>query len=191
MSMLSRFVPVALSLTLGITWAADAGAANPCVSGPKPGRRVGPYAALISVGPTRGESHCYVCETADRPAVIIFARTLSDPLGKLVRGLDRAVANHKDAELRAWVTFLHEDQPAFDPQVVDWAKRHAVRNVPLGVFEDRGGPPSYRLSPEADATVLLCVQQKVVRTFAFRAGELTDARGAEVLAAVPAILPKK
>src|SRR3954453_603018 len=44
MSMLSRFIPVALSLTLCIGWAADAAAADPCGSGLKPGRRVGPYA---------------------------------------------------------------------------------------------------------------------------------------------------
>jgi hypothetical protein len=191
MSMLSRFVPAALSVTLVTAWAAAAGPAQPSVSGLKPGRRVGPYAAVISVGPTRGEPHCYVCETADRPAVIVFARGLDDPLGKLVRGLDRALADHQDAELRAWVTFLHEDQPAFDPQVVSWARSHAVRYVPLGVFEDRGGPPSYRLSPDAAVTVLLCVKQRVVRNFAFRPGELTDARIAEVLAAVPSLLPKK
>ena len=178
-----------LSLGVVTAWAAAGWAADPCVSGLKPGQRPGPYAAVVSVGPQRGQSHCFICETADRPAVVVFARGLSDPLGKLVRGLDKALTDHKAAEPRAWVTFLHEDQSAFDPQVVDWAKKQAVRKVPLAVFEDEGGPPSYRLGREAEVTVLLFVKQKVVRNFAFRAGELTEARVAEVLRAVPEILP--
>jgi hypothetical protein len=163
-------------------------AAEPCVSGLKPGKRPGPYSALVSVGTERGQQHCFICETADRPAVIVFARQLSDPLGKLARGLDQALVDHKDAELRAWVTFLSDDQTALDPQVVAWSKKHALRNVPLGVFEDVVGPPSYLLARDADVTVLLSVKQKVVRNFAFRAGELNDERIADILKAVPEIV---
>jgi hypothetical protein len=163
-------------------------AAGPCRSGLQPGQRPGPYAAVISTGPERGRSHCYVCETGDRPAVIVFARDLGEPLGKLVQQVDRAVTRHKAADLRAWVTFLHEDQAAFDPRVVDWAQKHALRNLPLGVFEDKGGPPSYRLTPGADVTVLLSVRQRVVANFAFRRGELNDAAIAEVMKALPRIL---
>jgi hypothetical protein len=143
---------------------------------------------VVSVGEERGKSHCFICETADKPAVIVFARKLSDPLGKLVRGLDRAVAEHKKARLRAWVTFLHADHSTFDPEVVAWARKHALRNVPLAVFEDVEGPPAYRLHAEVDVTVLLSVKQKVVKNFAFRAGELTDARVKDVLAAVPGLV---
>ena len=161
--------------------------AEPCDSGPKPGQRPGPYSALVSVGKDRGQLHCFICETEDRPAVIVFARKLSDPLGKLARGVDRALTDHKDAELRAWVTFLSDDQTALDPKVVDWSKKHALRNVPLAVFEDVVGPPSYLIARDADVTVLLSVKQKVVRNFAFREGELTDARVAEILKALPQI----
>jgi hypothetical protein len=153
----------------------------------KPGQRPGPDSSLVSVGPQRGQSHCFICETADRPAVIVFARRLSEPLGKLVRGLDKALVDHKGAELRAWVTFLSEDQTAFDPQVVAWSKKQALRNVPLAVFEDVVGPPSYLLHRDAEVTVLLYVKQKVVRTFAFRAGELNKDRIAGILQAVPEI----
>jgi hypothetical protein len=161
--------------------------AEPCVSGLKPGQRPGPYSSLVSVGPQRGQAHCFICETADRPAVIVFARSLSDPLGQLVRGLDKALAERKAAELRAWVTFLSEDQTALDPLVVAWSKKQALRNVPLAVFEDVVGPPSYLLHRDADVTVLLYVKQKVVRNFAFRAGELNKERIADILKAVPEI----
>jgi hypothetical protein len=164
---------------------------NPCVSGLAPGQRPGPYSSLVAVGPQRGTSHCFICETEDRPAVIVFARTLSDPLAKLLRGLDKAIADNKPVDLRAWVTFLNEDQTSFDPKVVEWARKQAVRSVPLGIFEDAGGPPSYRLHGEADVTVLLSVKQKVVRNFAFRHGELTEKQVAQVLEALPQILPPK
>ncbi len=165
--------------------AADAPLSPGLVSGQRPG----PYAAHIAVGKERGQLHCFVCETADRPAIIVFARHLSDPLGKLVQGMDQALIEHKTADLRAWVTFVHEDQTAFDPEVVRWSKQQAVRAVPLGVFENITGPPVYRLHRDADVTVLLSVKQKVVRSYAFRAGELTDARIADVLKAIAEIAP--
>ncbi len=76
-------------------------AAEPCSSGLQPGQRPGPYSAVVSTGPNRGQPFCYVCETGDRPAAVVFARTLGDPLGKLVAGLDKAVSDHKASEFRA------------------------------------------------------------------------------------------
>ncbi len=176
------FFLAALSLTLAAR--ADA----PCVSGPRVGQRPGPYSFVLCTGDNRGKSHCYICETADRPAVIVFARSLSEPLGKLTAKLDKALADHKKGELRSWVTILHEDQSKLDADVVKWAKKHAVRGVSVGVFEDTDGPPSYRLHKDADVTVLLSVKQKVVVNRAFRAGELTDAKIAEIVNAVPTIV---
>lgn len=166
-------------------------AEEPCRSGPRSGQRPGPYSALVAVGAQRGTQHCYVCEAGDRPIVIVFARGLSEPLGKLVKQIDGAVVKHRVADLRAWVTFLAEDQTALDPKVVAWAKDHAVSNVPLGVFEDTVGPPAYLLARDADVTVLLAVRQRVVANFAFRRGALTDAATAEIMKALPRIVETK
>ena len=163
-------------------------AADPCTSGLTLGQKPGPYSSIVSVGAERGQSHCYICDTADHPAVVLFARHLSEPLGKLVAGLDKAVADDKAAGLRAWVTFLSNDQTALDPKIVEWAKKYADRDVPLGVFENIDGPPSYRISRDAELTVLLFVNRKVVRNFAFREGELTEERAADVLKALPDVL---
>src|SRR5262245_26442382 len=179
-------------LSLTICWAGSlAFADGPCVSGLQPGQRPGPYAAIVSVGPNRGQLHCFICETADKPAVVVFARRMSDPLGKLVQGLDKSVLANKEPGLRSWVTFLSEDQPALDPQVVKWGKHFGISNVSLAVFEDADGPPAYKLARDADVTVLLFVKQKVVKNFAFRAGELDDKKAAEVLKSVPEIAGKK
>ena len=168
----------------------SAAAADPPLSpGLAAGQRPGPYSALVAVGSQRGQMHCFICETGDKPAVIIFARHLSDPLGKLVQGLDRALLERKSVDLRAWVTFLHEDQAAFDADVVRWGKQKAVRNVALGVFENVVGPPSYRLHRDADVTVLVYVKQKVVRSFAFRSGDWNEARISAILKAIEEIAP--
>jgi hypothetical protein len=161
-----------------------AAAETPCVSGPREGQRPGPYSFVMCTGDNRGKSHCYICETADRPAVILFARNLSAPLGKLIGKLDRALVDYRKNDLRSWVTLLHEDQSKFDPDVLAWYKKHALRHVPVGVFEDVEGPPSYRLHRDADVTVLLSVRQKVVLNRAYRAGELNDARIDEIIAGI-------
>ncbi|MBI3407787.1 MAG: hypothetical protein HY040_05450 [Planctomycetes bacterium] len=157
----------------------------PCKSGLREKQRPGPYISIVAVGPQRGQSHCFICEAADRPAVILFARQLSEPLGKLVHKLDKSLADHKD--MRIWVTFLAEDQQTIDPKVVQWSKKHATGNVPLSVFEDEVGPPTYLLAREADVTILLSVKQRVVANYAYRAGELNDAAIADILKALPRI----
>lgn len=163
--------------------------AEPIVSGVAPGQRPGPYSFLVSVGAKRGKSHCFICETAEKPGVVIFARTMSDPLARLIRGIDVQLEDAKKTELRAWVTFLHDDQFTLDPQLVTWARKQRIRSVSLGVYEDLVGPPVYRLNKDADVTVLLFVNQKVVHNHAYRAGELNDAAIEAILKEIPGIAP--
>ena len=183
-----RWLMMAALAIPGVALAANP--AGPCVSGPKVGQRPGPYSFVMSTGDQRGKSHCYICETENRPAAIVFARTLSEPLGKLSAGLDKARATYKANDLRGWATILHEDHSKIDADVVAWAKKHAVRTLPVGVFEDVEGPPSYRLHADADVTVLLFVKQKIVANHAFRAGELTDAKIEAILAELPKLMGK-
>jgi len=166
-------------------------AAEPCESGLKPGQRPGPYSSVVSTGSNRGQSHCFICETGDRPAIILFAKTPDDSLAKLAAAIDKALVTHKDAELRSWITFLSADQSSFDPKVVDWSRKAGLKGLASGVFEDVQGPPSYKLGKDADLTILLSVKQKVVRNFAFRSGELDAKKIDEIVAAIKDILPKK
>jgi hypothetical protein len=166
------------------------GADNPCVSGLPAGQRTGPYASIISTGPERGKSHCFICETGTQPSVIVFAHSLSEELGPLAEKIDKAMADHKADNLHGWITFLKADQLKFDPLVVHWSQEHALGRLPLGIFEDEGGPPAYRLNRDAEITVLVCNKQKVAANFAFRAGELTSARVAEIVKAIDGVAGK-
>src|SRR5947207_12525559 len=97
---------------------------DPCVSGLATGQRPGPYAFEIVTGPQRGQSCCYVCETGDQPAAVVFARSLTGPLGRLAAGLDKAATDGQPAGFRTWLTLLG---PAAgdDARLVEWGQKHA------------------------------------------------------------------
>jgi hypothetical protein len=166
-------------------------AAEPVASGPKLGSRPGPYVFWVSTGPNRGQETCFICDAGDKPAVAVFARTTSDALGKLVGKIDRALAEHKAADLRAWVTFLGKDHDTFDGLLIEWSKKHGLKSLPVGTFQEEDGPPTYRVARDADVTVVLFVNRKVQATFGFRSKELTEEAVDRVLKAVPRLVEKK
>jgi hypothetical protein len=186
--MKTRVGILAMSL-LGI--ASLTGAKDPVRSGPKVGAVPGPYTFCVSTGPNRGQDTCFICDTAERPAVVVFARNTSDGLGKLAGKLDRALAEHKAAGLRSWITFIGKDHENFDQHLLDWSKQHALKSLPIGTLKEEDGPPTYQVARAADITVVLFVRKKVQATFGFRGSELTDAAVQRVLDAVPPLLAKK
>lgn len=164
-------------------------AADPCVSGVPVGKRPGPYSFLVATGPQRGQQTCYVCEQHDggKPGVVVFARSLSDPLGKLMTKLEGA--GKKDTGYKAWLTLLTESADL--DGLAKWSQGQGLKGAPVGAFEDPAGPPAYKLHPDADVTVMLFVKEKVVANFAFRAGELDDKAVDAVLKAVPKLYEEK
>jgi hypothetical protein len=176
------------SLALALTLSA---AADPCVSGIPVGKRPGPYSFLVATGPQRGQQTCYICEQHEggKPAAVVFARSLSDPLGKLMAKLEEAGAAKKDSGYKAWMTQL---APTADlDALAKWAQTQGLKTVPVGAFEDADGPPAYKIARDADVTVMLFVKEKVVANFAFRADELTDAAIDDVIKSVPKLFEGK
>lgn len=161
------------------------------MSGVAVGKRPGPYSFLVATGPQRGQQTCYVCEQheGNKPAAVVFARTTSDPLGKLVAKLDADALARKDSGCKVWMTLL-ADKADLDA-LAKWAQKQGIKSAPVGAFEDADGPPSYKLHKDADVTVLLFAKQKVVASFAFRAGELDDKAIEAVLKAVPQLFEAK
>ena len=183
----SRFALILLVVLAGsMTLAAD-----PCVSGVPVGKRPGPYSFLVATGPQRGQATCYICEQHEggKPAVVVFGRTLSAPLGRLLAKLDAAGASKKDTGYKVWMTQLVETADL--DGLAKWAQDQGLKGVPVGAFEDTTGPPAYRLSRDADVTVMLFVKEKVVANFAFRAGELDDKAIEGALKAVPKLFEAK
>ena len=177
---------LSLSLSLPLLQAAD-----PCVSGTPVGKRPGPYSFLVATGPQRGQQTCYICEQHEnnKPAAVVFARTTTDHLGKLLAKLEAAGAAQKDSGYKVWMTQLIATADL--DGLAKWAQKQGLKNVPVGAFEDADGPPSYKLNKEADVTVILFTKQKVTANFAFRAGELNDKAIDEIMKAVPQLFEKK
>ena len=177
-------------LPLALASALTLGAADPCVSGTPVGKRPGPYSFLVATGPQRGQQTCYICEQHDgnKPAAVVFARSTSDPLGKLMAKLDAAAIANKDGGGKVWMTLLAEKADL--DALAKWSQKQGLKGAPVGAFEDADGPPSYKLHQDADVTVILFAKQKVVATFAFRTGELDDKAIAAVMKAVPPVFEK-
>ena len=122
-----------LTCCLALMFVSTVAAEEPIVSGLKPGQRPGPYSFLVASGPQRGQQTCYICETAEKPAVIVFARKLSEPLGKLlVKCDDFVTAQPKDA-VRTWMTVLGEKTISLD-ELSRWSQQAGLKSVPVGVL---------------------------------------------------------
>lgn len=185
---MTRFLFV---LPLALAFALALPAAEPCVSGVPVGKRPGPYSFLVATGPQRGQQICYVCEQHEggKPTAVVFARTLSDPLGKLLSKLEAAGTGKKDSGYKVWMTQVAGTADLNG--LAKWAQGKGLKGVPVGAFEDADGPPAYKLNKDADVTVILFVKERVVANFAFRAGELDDKAIDRVMKAVPKLFPGK
>jgi hypothetical protein len=174
---------LALALTLP--------AAEPPTSGTPVGKRPGPYSFLVATGPQRGQQTCYVCEQHEnnKPAAVVFARSTSDSLGKLLAKLDDAALAEKGSGAKVWMTLLADKADL--NALAKWAQGQGLKACPVGVYEDADGPPSYKLHKDADVTVILFTKQRVVANFAFRAGELDDKGLQKVMKSVPLLFEKK
>ncbi|HUR55885.1 MAG TPA: hypothetical protein VMZ71_17240 [Gemmataceae bacterium] len=176
------------TLTLALTLALQP--IDPCVSGTPVGKRPGPYSFLVATGAQRGQQTCYICDQHEggKPGVVVFARSLNDQTGKLLSKLDAEGVAKKDAGFKVWMTQLAEKADL--DTLAKWAQKQGLKNCPVGAFEDADGPPAYKLSKDADVTVLLFVKQKVVANFAFRSGELDDKKIDEVMKSAPLLFAK-
>jgi hypothetical protein len=145
----------------------------------------------VATGPQRGQQTCYICEQHDenKPGIVVFARSLHSALGQLLSQLDAAAQQHKNSGCKVWMTLLTEKADL--DALAKWAQQQGLKSCPVGAFEDADGPPSYKLHKEADVTIILFTQQKVVANFAFRAGELDDTAIATVMKSVPLLFDKK
>jgi hypothetical protein len=115
---------------------------------------------------------------------------VNEPLAKLVAACDEAVGSKAKDGVRGWMTVLGEKTIAVD-DLGKWAKQAGLKTMPVGVFDDPVGPPSYKLADDADLTVLLFADHKVVANFAFRKGELDEAASKQILEEVKRLGAKK
>ena len=83
----------------------------------------------------------------------VFTRTLSDDLASLVKQIDKKVADNKAAKMQAFVVLISEDPDADEKKLEELAKKHDIK-IPLTLFDGIAGPPGYKMSKDAEISVM-------------------------------------
>ena len=150
-------------------------------SGLEPGSFVGAFQVRDITGPRKGKSLCYRCAYSGRPVVSIFARDVNDELVDLIKQVDKKVGDNADKEMRAFVILLTDDPDEAATKLKKVAETAKVKNVPLTVFDGQAGPPSYKITKDADVNVMMWVGGKVKVNEAFGKGKLAKKSVASVV----------
>ncbi len=185
-------VPTILAVIVLLTVSrGDLSAGDELKSGPQRGESIpGPFHYLNVNGPHAGNPHCLVCEFGLRPVVLVFVREIppdKSPVTDLLQKLDEAVDRNKNAELRGGVVILNDDFAKAETRkdlVRKWeTSAKDLKHVVVAV-DGAAGPENYKISRDADVTVLLYNQHKVVANFAFAKDKIRDKDVSAIMAAV-------
>jgi hypothetical protein len=177
------------SLALAMTATCAVGfAADDVKSGLQLGEHAGFFLVKDVTGPNKDKSLCYRWRYGKRPVAAIFTRTISDDLAGLVRKLDEAVAKNKDKGMKSFVVLLTNDPDADEPKLEALAKKHGIKAVPLTMFDGVAGPAKYKISKDAETTVLLWKGLSVKSNHAFAKGKFNKDSTVAVLKDLDKIL---
>jgi hypothetical protein len=172
---------VAVALMLSVAVAGEK-------SGPQAGEDIpGPFHPLNLTGAKAGEKNCLVCQNGGNPVAMIFAREVSEPLATLVKKIDAATGEHKDAKMGSFVVFL-TDSEDLGKHVKEWAEKENVKNTILAV-DNPAGPKGYNVAKDAEVTVVLYTNRAVKANYSFAKGELKEKDIDAILSDVSKILP--
>jgi hypothetical protein len=165
-----------------VAWAADK---TECL---KEGDSVAAFYVTDVTGPSAGEKLCYRCKYGARPVVSIFAKQMNDKVATLTKKIDEQVAANKDAKMAAFVVILTEDPEGQNTGLKDVAAKQEIKNTPLTTFDGLAGPDAYKISKDADVTVMMWVDSKVKVNEALKAKDLTDEKIATLVKSTSKIL---
>ena len=184
---LHRIAGLSLSFALlaGSLVAADALKSGPQVNEDVPG----PFHPLNVTGASAGKKNCLYCQNGSNPVAVVFAREVTPEVTKLIKKLDACTAKHSDCKMGSYVVFL-SDKEGLDKDLKSMADDQKLQKIILSI-DNPAGPQEYKISKDADVTVLLYTNHVVKTNRAFKKGELKDDCIDEIVKEVPKILPEK
>ncbi len=141
-------------------------------SGLQPGDFPPAFIVKDVTGPSMGEELCYRCKFQSRPVVSIFAHEVDENLAQLLKDIDKQVADNADKQMRAFFVLLTDNPKDAEARLAELAQKNDIKNIPLTIYEGSEGPKNYKLSADADVTVLMWVQSDVKVSHAFAKGKL-------------------
>jgi len=113
---------------------------------------------------------------------VIFAREVSDSLTSLVKKIDAATVDHSKQHMGSFVVFCNDDE-GLKEKLKDLAKKEKLQDIILTIDQPTG-PEKYKISKDADVTVILYDNRVVKANYAFKKGELKDADIEKILKGV-------
>jgi hypothetical protein len=149
-------------------------------SGLQPGEGIGAFdvekcGGAADDGVKVGQKLCYRCKLGARPMVMVFSRKADDKLAKLVAALDKTVTDKADTKLAAFVSLIGDDAAELKAAAQKFEKTHKAGKIALVVPEDQpNGPEGYKISKDADVTVIIAKEGKVAANHAIAAGGLNE-----------------
>lgn len=120
---------------------------------------------------------------------MIFARDVSDSLTSLVKKVDASVVAHSKEKMGSFVVFCSDEESLKD-KLSGLAEKEKLKKVILSI-DLPTGPEKYKIAKDADVTVVLYNQRKVMASHAFKKGEMSDKDIDAIMADLPKILEKK
>lgn len=118
---------------------------------------------------------CYRCRYSNRPVVTVFTHNPDAKIEELVKKIDKTVGEHERDKMAAFVVVLSDKPKDQEAKLKEIAKKAGgLKNVPLTTFENADGPAEYKLSKDAETTVMMWVEGQVKVNHAFAKGELDD-----------------
>lgn len=150
--------------------------------------------------------HCLVCANGLNPTAIVFAPRIptdpTDPLAALLRDIDQAAVDRKEASFGAAAAFLVlTDELQFDEardKLVDEGKalgeQAKLRLVPVGLAEKKSkATAAWKLDggTKDEVTVVFYNRLRVVERWTFADGKPTDADRKAILDAIEKEVPTK
>jgi hypothetical protein len=176
---------LSLALVVGLALAADT-----IKSGPQVGQTVpGPFHPMNITGESAGEKACLYCKNGTNPVAMIFARECSDNLCTLIKKIDECTEKNKDRKMGSFVVFL-SDSEDLPKQLKAMAEKEGIKQTVLSI-DNPAGPAAYKVSKEADVTVVLYADHVVKANHSFARGELKEDNIAQIVNDVSKILPKE
>ena len=179
-----------LSAALCVALAVSVAVAAELKSGPQSGEKVpGPFHPLNVTGAQAGKKFCLFCVNGDNPVAMIFARENSEPLAKLIKQVDGATQKNTDAKMGSFVVFLSSDADKLEKELKGMAEKAELKKCVLSI-DNPAGPEEYKVAKDADVTVVLYKERKVLSNYAFKKGELKDKDIEAIVADISAKLVK-
>lgn len=160
-------------------------------SGLQPGDKTFAFHVDDVTGPRKGNSLCYACAFGKHAVVNIQTTKFTNELVALIKQLDRMVepaAKIKGDSRHAFVVYLTEDPETASKQLEAIAKKHELKNIPLTIYDELTGPKPYKISKDAEVTIMMWNDAKVASNHAFASAKIDKKSQASVLVAAKKLL---